>query len=52
MSQQSTFFSLLFYDFGNFQTKGSFIDTFGQLKEGLDVTHNTTLHPWKPLEWI
>ena len=31
------FFSLLFYNFGNFQTKGSFIDIFLQLKEGLDV---------------
>ena len=31
------FFSLLFYNFGNFQTKGSFINIFPQLKEGLDV---------------
>ena len=29
--------SLPFYDFGNFQTKGSFIDIFEQLREGLDV---------------
>lgn len=31
------FFLLPFYDFGNFQTKGSFIDIFPQLKEGIDV---------------
>lgn len=37
MSQRSTFFPLPFYNFGNFQTKGSFMDIFPQLKEGIDV---------------
>lgn len=35
--QRSTFFPLPFSNFGNFQTKGSFIDIFPQLKEGIDV---------------
>lgn len=35
--QRSTFFPLPFSNFGNFQTKGSFIDIFPQLKEGIEV---------------
>ena len=35
--RQRSIFSLPFYNFGNFQTKGSFFDVFPQLKEGLGV---------------